>query len=157
MSQRTMDVVVALRQIQRRVELDSRNLAREAHLTHSQLRVLQLLDESKTLSASEIAKETKLTNATITSIVDKLVARKFIQRTKCDSDKRKVWLELLPDGQKALEDAPRDLQQVFEAKFEKLESWEQAMLVAALEKIVNLLDAKNLEAASILTIGDIEK
>ena len=157
MSERSADAITALRQIQRRIELDARRLAREAKLTHSQLRVLQLLDENEMLSASEIAQEIKLSNATITSLVEKLVHRNLIERRKCETDKRRVWLKLLPDGVAALENVPKDLQQNFEAKFSKLPSWEQAMLVAALEKVTSLLDADNIDAASILTIGEIGK
>ena len=155
MSQRITDAVVALRQIQRKIEMDSYKLAREARLTHSQLRVLQLLDETVRMTASDLAKETKLSNATITALIDKLSARGFVQRLRLEGDRRKVWVELLPEGRQALSDVPKDLQQVFEARFERLEDWEQAMLVAALEKVASLLDAEALDAAPILTVGEI--
>ena len=157
MTQRTTDAVVALRQIQRKIELDSNKLARDARLTHSQLRVLQLLDERErpTMTASDLAKETKLSNATITALIDKLAARGFALRQRCESDRRKVWVEILPEGRQALSDVSKDLQQMFEVRFGRLEDWEQAMLVAALEKVASLLDAEALDAAPILTVGEI--
>ena len=157
MSQRASDALVAIRQIQRKVELDARQLSRETHLTPSQLKVLQMLSERGTLSAGDIARDTQLSNATITSLADKLAARNLVKRTRCDTDRRRVWLELTPAGKAAQEEAPNNLQKLFEVRFSRLDSWEQAMLVASLEKVASLLDAENLEVASILTVGEIDQ
>lgn len=155
MNHRATDALIALRQIQRKIELDARQLAHAASLTPSQLRVLQILHERGSVSAGEIAKETRLSNATITTLMDKMAARGLVARTRCPSDRRKVWLEMLPEGRQALQDAPSNLQHEFETRFAGLEPWEQAMLVAALEKVALMLDAEGLDVAPILAAGDI--
>lgn len=156
MSQRAIDVLVALRQIQRQIEMDARRLAQAAELTPSQLRVLQILDERGETSAGEIVIATQLSNATITSLVDKMVERGLVCRRRCDADRRRVWLTLQPAGRKALSVAPRCLQEAFERRFDTLAGWEQAMLVAALERITQLLEADSLDAAPILSPDAIE-
>lgn len=155
MTDRATDALVALRQIQRKIELASRKLSRDANLTPSQLRVLEILVERGSCSSGEIARETQLSNATITTLTDKLVVRNLVTRVRSDVDRRKVSLGLTEAGRQALHNAPTSLQNLFEARFASLETWEQAMLVASLERVANMLDADNLQAAPILTVGEI--
>ena len=138
-------------------ELASKRLARTAGLTPSQLSVLRILTEFPEVSAGYLAQATRLKHATITSLIDKLEARGLISRRKCDEDKRRVWLRLLPAGKAALADAPDPLHQIFSERFNTLPDWQQAMLIASLEQVTNLLDAENLEAAPVLQMGELDK
>ncbi|MEO0467161.1 MAG: MarR family winged helix-turn-helix transcriptional regulator [Pseudomonadota bacterium] len=153
MSQRSDDALVAIRQIQRRIDIDTRKLAQAAGLSPSQMLVIQILDERGETAIGDIVKDTQLSNATITSLVDKMVTRGLVSRRRWDQDRRRVWLTLEPAGRQALKDAPRLLQDTFGLRFDKLDNWEQAMLVATLERVASLLDAERLDAAPILTSG----
>ena len=100
---------------------------------------------------------TQLKHATITSLVDKLVARNLLTRRRCDQDKRRVWLSILPEGKAAITSAPDLLQDTFQTRFSKLPDWHQAMLVSALERVTALLDAEDLDAAPILDVGALDE
>jgi|TARA_R110001583_G_scaffold163735_3_gene316047 DNA-binding MarR family transcriptional regulator len=154
-STRSDDALIALRKIQRMTELASKRLAQTAGLTPSQLTVLRMLDEQGEISAGHVAEGTQLKHATITSLVDKLEARGLIARRRCDTDRRRVWLNLLPEGKEALSVAPDPLHETFAVRFDILPDWEQAMLVAALERAAGLLDAEALDAAPYLDVGEL--
>ncbi|MEM9738836.1 MAG: MarR family transcriptional regulator [Pseudomonadota bacterium] len=156
MSQRSDDALVAIRQIQRRIEMDTRKLAQAVGLTPSQLLVLQILNERGETSIGDIVKSTQLSNATITGLVDKMVARDLVSRRRWEQDRRRVWLSMRPLGKQALEDAPHFLQETFKQRFDAAEDWEQAMLVAALERVTRFLDAENLDAAPLLAAGAVD-
>lgn len=155
MSERARQALIALRQIQRRTEIDTRRLAQEVNLTPSQLIVLQILEERGETSTGDIVKATGLSHPTITSLVDKMAARELVSRRRCDSDRRRVWLTLCEAGCAALAGAPRCAQETFEARFGELESWEQAMVVSALERVASLVEAETLDVAPILAAGAI--
>lgn len=157
MTERSEYALIALRQIQRKTELASRRLAQMAGLTPSQLVVMQILEERGETSAGELSKLTQLKHATITSLVDKLVARRFVSRRRAETDKRKVWLSLTETGQTGLTAAPDLLQEVFERRFEALPSWHQSMLVSSLERVSALLDAEDLDAAPVLDVGALDE
>ncbi|MEL6857604.1 MAG: MarR family transcriptional regulator [Pseudomonadota bacterium] len=158
MTKRSEDALIALRQIQRRTEQASKRLAAMAGLTPSQLLVLQILSErGGEVSVGEVSKMTQLKHATITSLVDKLVARGLLSRRRCQDDRRRVWLTLMPEGQAAITSAPDLLQDTFEHRFDGLPDWHQAMLVSSLERIAALLDAEDMEAAPILDIGALDE
>ena len=75
----------------------------------------------------------------------KLAARGLMARRRCEEDRRRVWLTLLPEGQNAITSAPDLLQEIFQTRFETLPDWHQSMLVSSLERIAALLDAEQLE------------
>ena len=157
MSLRSEDALIALRKIQRVTEMASKRLAMTAGITPSQLSVLRLLSESGEVSAGRLAEATQLKHATITSLVDKLEARGFISRRRCDEDRRRVWLRLLPAGQMALQTSPDPLHETFARNFNQLPDWQQSMLISALETVTSLLNAENLDAAPVLDIGDLDQ
>ena len=157
MSARSEEALIALRQLQRRTEQASKKLAAQASLTPSQLLVMQILSERGEISAGEVSKLTQLKHATITSLVDKLVARGLATRRRCEQDRRRVWLTLLPEGEKAITSAPDLLQETFQTRFETLPDWHQSMLVSSLERIAALLDAEDLDAAPILDVGALDE
>lgn len=157
MSQRSEDALIALRQIQRKTEQASKRLAAMAGLTPSQMVVLQLLSERGEISVGEVSKLTQLKHATITSLVDKLEHRSLVGRRRCDEDRRRVWISLKPGAEATIQTAPSLLQETFEGRFDTLPEWEQAMLVAALERVSTLLDAEDLEAAPILDVGALDE
>lgn len=157
MSERSEDALIALRQIQRRTEQASKKLAAQAGLTPSQLLVMQILSERGEISAGEVSNLTQLKHATITSLVDKLVARGLAARRRCEEDRRRVWLQLLPEGEAAITSAPDLLQETFETRFQNLPDWQQSMLVSSLERVAALLDAEDLDAAPILDVGALDE
>lgn len=157
MSERSEEALIALRQIQRRTEQASKKLAAQVGLTPSQLLVMQILAERGEISAGEVSNLTQLKHATITSLVDKLVARGLAARRRCEEDRRRVWLQLLPAGEAAITSAPDLLQETFQTRFESLPDWHQSMLVSSLERIAALLDAEELDAAPILDIGALDE
>lgn len=157
MTQRSEDALIALRQIQRRTEQASKRLAQMVNLTPSQLLVLEILSEQGETSVGEISALTQLKHATITSLIDKLVANGLVARRRCDEDRRRVWVALEAAGKRALKSAPDLLQGTFEAGFSKLPDWHQAMLVSSLERVVALLNATDIDAAPVLHIGALDE
>ena len=157
MSKKSEDALIALRKIQRVTELASKRLARTAGLTPSQLSVLRILSEYDEVSAGWLAEATQLKHATITSLIDKLEARGMIARRKCDEDRRRVWMTLLPAGRAALTESPDPLHETFSQRFDVLPDWQQSMLVSALQQVTSLLDAEKLEAAPVLDVGELDQ
>ena len=58
-------------------------------------------------------------------------------------------------GREFVSHAPDALQQRYVRNFEALEDWEQAQLVASLERVATMLDAADIDAAPVLDTGDL--
>lgn len=147
----------ALRRVLRATEIGSRQLATATGLTPSQLLVLREIDTRGSATPSVIAHALQFSQATITAIVDRLEALGFVQRQRSERDKRRFHLTVLPLGKAALADAPDPLQMTFMDRFEALPTWEQAMLLASVERLAILMDAQDIDAAPLLDSGLIDR
>jgi len=157
MDNRSNQALTSLRRILRVTELCSRELARKSELTTSQLLVLRYLGENGAALPSAIAKSIDLKQATVTVLVNKLEDAGLVTRRRDTEDRRRVWIALTDGGQATLEKSPDLLQNRFERGFEGLEVWEQAMVIATLERVASLLDAEEIEAAPVLDVGDLDR
>lgn len=157
MNNRSDSALIALRRILRVTELNSRSLAHQSELTTSQLMVLQRVAEEGSALPSCIAKSIGLQQATITVLVNKLEDAGLVTRRRDTKDRRRVWIELTPEGRATLERSPDLLQHRFESGFASLEEWEQSMIIAALERVAALLDASSIDAAPVLDVGDLDR
>lgn len=157
MDDRSENALIALRRIMRATELNSRLLASQTGLTTSQFIVLQIVANDGKALPSTVAKAAGLTQATVTSLVDKLERNRLVTRRRDTEDRRRIWIEITPAGRKALADSPDLLQDRFKGSFKRLEDWEQAMVITALERVAGMLDAGAIDAAPVLDIGDIDR
>jgi DNA-binding MarR family transcriptional regulator len=157
MNSRSNTALVALRRILRATELNSRNLARQADLTASQLLLLKYVAQYEQALPSAIAKAIELKQATITVLINKLETDGLVKRSRDTEDRRRVWVRLTEAGRQLLERSPDLLQSRFEHGFDQIEDWEQSMIIASLERIAALLDAEDVDASPVLDVGDLDR
>ncbi len=149
--------LIALRRILRATELYGRELKQASGVTAVQFRALQIIAEKGDATAKEISLRMRVSQATVTSLVDKLVREGMVVREKSEQDRRQTNIHITPRGQETLKEAPDPLQQRFVRKFAAMEDWEQAMLVSSLERVAAMLDAEDLDASPVLDSGDIKR
>jgi DNA-binding MarR family transcriptional regulator len=151
----TVRVVEALRRIIRAVDLHSRALVQKYRLTGPQLVVLRAIADNRPTSVSEIARTVHLSQATVTGILDRLEARGLVSRARSTDDRRRVVVSLSPGAEVKLRSAPPMLQEHFIQRFLELEEQEQGRILASLERVVSLMEARDLDATPILATGPI--
>jgi DNA-binding MarR family transcriptional regulator len=147
----------AIRRVLRAADQGGRKLATATGLTPSQLLVLQEIDRSRQTTPGAVAKRLQFGQATVTNIVDRLEEAGLVTRSRNETDKRQMVLRIAGDGAAILEKAPDSLQARFQGRFEALPAWEQAMILAALERLGELLDATDIDAAPLLDVGVIDR
>lgn len=135
----TSAALLALRKILDAAELENRKMAASTGLTPSQALVLRQVAEHASITPSAVAQTLKFSQATITNITDRLVSANLVTRTRSQSDKRQVMLQVTELGREKLRASPFPLQMRFSQAFAGLETWEQAMMLAALERLNTLL------------------
>src|SRR5690554_6405449 len=151
------EVLVSLRRIIRATDLHSRQLNKVVGLTAPQLLILQILRQGEDLTTGEVAKRVSLSQATVTTIVDRLEKRNLVRRIRGEQDKRKVLLYLTDEGASILVDAPKPLQEDFIRQYQDLHDWEQSMILSSLERVAYMMDAMHIDASPVLDIGQLDR
>ena len=151
----THSVIVALRRIIRAIDLRSRFLVTHYGLTGPQLGVLKELSVRDGVSVGELTASVHLSQATVTGILDRLAKRGLVRRHRSPQDRRRVRVWLTEAGRKLLADAPPLLQEEFTRQLDKLDPREQTEILSALQRVVAMMEARDIKAAPILTTGPV--
>ncbi len=146
------DVLVALRRIIRAVDLQSKRVSKESGLTTPQVLILRAISELGEVTSGRISNEVNLSQATVTTILDRLEQRDLIDRYRSDKDRRIVHARLTKGGRIALKNAPALLHERFIAMFSAFDAAEQQRTIDTLERIAEMLGGGDLDAAPLLDV-----
>lgn len=148
-------VLVALRRVIRATDLHSKRLSKHAGLTGPQLLIMRTIRDLGEVTIGTIAEQVSLSQATVTTILDRLEHRKLVYRVRSTQDKRKVHAHLTEEGADILARAPQPLQEEFIEKFQSLQEWEQTMIISSLQRVANMMDADKIDASPVLDVGSV--
>jgi DNA-binding MarR family transcriptional regulator len=149
------NVLKSLRRIVRAMDLHSKKLVKTSGLTTAQLLLMQTVREHQSSTIGKLANEINLSQATVTTILDRLEERGLLIREADTVDKRKVFVKLTESGINKLMDSPVPLQNNFIEQFNELNEWEQTTMLSTLQRIAYMMDAQDIDAAPILHSGSI--
>lgn len=155
-------VLRSIRQIVRRISAYSKHLSQHVGLTVPQLlslRAIGVMEEEgeKEITVARVSASVNLTAATVSRIIDRLVAEGLVNRERTAKDRRKVCLSLTEAGLDRYQSLPTPLQEQFVERFSSLPLEERVQLLDALERLADLMDAKDIDAAPILYPGEVFK
>lgn len=147
------NVLIAIRQMIRAIDLRSKSLVQKCGLTGPQLAVLKELEEHEEISVGNLAKNLNLSNATMTGIIDRLLQKHMLSKERSIQDRRKTLVKLTASGKQVLNKAPSLMEEQFLEKFRQLEAWEKNLILSTLQRVAAMMNAKELEASPMMTIG----
>lgn len=156
------DVLRTIRQIMRRVAEHSRYLSTEVGLTLPQLMCLKAVgeleqEEGAEITVAKVAERVQFSPATVSRIVDRLVAVHLLERTRAEKDRRKVRLSLSLQGKERFVTLPVPLQEAFVERLRELPHAERLNLLQALRRLSSLMGADKLDVAPLLHEGEMTK
>jgi len=131
---------------------------RENGLSVPQLLCLKALNDfspDQTPTVAVIAEEVQLSKPTVSRILDRLAKLGLISRERDSVDRRRVFISLTAAGIERTNELPKPLHDQFLERLEQLDPLERYALLQAVERVVELMDAENLDAAPVL-VADLE-
>jgi DNA-binding MarR family transcriptional regulator len=82
-------------------------LAKKLKLSRTDMRCLDLIGRHGPLTAGQLAEEAGLTTGAVTFILDRLEATGMVTRRRDTEDRRRVWVEIVPEAHARLENLQR--------------------------------------------------
>ncbi len=150
-------VLQALRRIVRAIELHSKKLAHQYHITAPQLVCLIKLREDGPLTITALSRLVHLSPSTLVGIMDRLEEKALVQRTRSSHDRRVVHISITAKGILLAEQAPSPLQDKLAQALDLLPELEHLSITLALEKIVDLMEAGHIEGEPVLKTGPVHQ
>ena len=143
-------VLETLRKISRAIGLRSRQLVKTVGLTVPQMLVLKKVVEDGEIAIGHVAEGVSLSQATVTTIVDRLESAGYVVRRRGETDRRKVLIAATGAGREVVAKNPAILQEEFTEAFSKLETWEQTQILSSLQRVAAMMKAQQLPVTPIL-------
>jgi hypothetical protein len=79
-----------------------------------------------------------------------------VERSRDARDKRRIRVVLTDDGHEVLGSAPPLLQEHFQQAFEELADWEKHQILSSLQRVVSLMEARELETSPFFATGPLD-
>jgi len=139
------EIVGAIRRLIRAVSIDSVKMSRQFSLTAPQSGVLRCLAHNGPISSADLSRELYVTPSNITGIIDRLERKGLVQRIRKEDDRRVTLIQLTDEGRKLSRELPDPIEIRLVAGLSELPEKEVRKLDDSLDKIIDILDAKELE------------
>ncbi len=147
------EVLTVLRQIIRATDINSKRLAKTTGLTTPQLVVLRAISDLGEVTMRRLSAHVSLSQATVTTIVDRLEKQSLVERYRSETDRRIVHAKLSRTGKQMLRKAPPLLQERFSESFSRLSKTDQKDIVASLSLVARMMGADEIDASPVLTVA----
>lgn len=146
------EVLISLRRIIRATDMQSKRIMKTCGLTIPQVMVLRAIDMLGDVTVKKISDDVSLSQATVTTILNRLEDRQLVERVRSIKDRRIVNARLTSTGKITLASAPPLLHEEFINHFESLDDLEKVKILSSLQQIASMMDAESLDAAPLLDI-----
>ncbi len=150
-----LQILQALRQINRAIDIHSRKLKTTHNTTAPQLICLGIIVNSGSSTVTKIAKLAYLSPSTVVGILDRLEHEGYIVRERDVNDRRNWNAIATKNGKALLKKVPSPLQESLLTALQELPGHEQASITGSLLKIVKLMGADSIAAAPVLGTAEI--
>ncbi len=149
------EVLRTIRQIVRKISEHSKSLYRDVGLTVPQLMCLKAIGDleetCQEVTVVMVATQLDLSPATVSRILDRLTRAGLVDRERRSKDRRKVCLSLTASGLERFQTLPVPLQEKFVRRLLALPADERSQLLQSLQRIAELMEAAEIDAAPMLT------
>jgi DNA-binding MarR family transcriptional regulator len=129
--------------ISRLVKILRNEIKNDEMLSLTERSTLALVYQSSEILPSELAVMEKVTNQSMSQIINKLLELGYIKKTSSKTDKRKVIITVTSGGKKFIEKNRHEKQEwLARSIFEKTTQKEKEVLVSAIKVLTKLVDLK---------------
>lgn len=139
MEDTTEAVLASIRKIIRASDLHSSHIRRTSGLTSPQLMLLRAIRDFPAATLGELAERISLSQATATTILNRLETTGLAERYRSEVDRRKAHVRLTQVGQSVLQSAPHPMQAKFISQFETLKPFEQTAILSTLQHVAEMM------------------
>lgn len=104
-------------------------------VTANDMHVMEAIGIGEQKNMTTVAKALHVTTGTLTTSINNLVKKKYVERERSEEDRRVVLISLTPKGEQAFLHHRKFHEQMIEAIVEQLSEEEQYILEKALQRI----------------------
>jgi DNA-binding MarR family transcriptional regulator len=114
-------------------------------LTNDQHYILRYIHQASVCTSSELADAFEVNKSAITAIINRMVDRGLILRTRDENDRRVIYLTLTDEGRELFEQTQEKIRLLVESIITQFEETEIKNFIDTYEKLARILINKKME------------
>lgn len=150
-TERVAGIIDDIRRVFQVVYEHSKVVERETGLTGSQMWAIKVIGEASSIKPSELARRMYLHPATVVGLIDRLVKKGLVSRSRSEEDRRIVEICLTESGKGLLAQSPEVTQGILAKGLENLTEEKIVVVADGLQELVKILGAEELPPHLILS------
>ncbi len=111
-----------------------------ADLTVTEMHIIEAIGIEKEKTMSEIASELDITVGTLTTAINRLIKKEYVNRRRIEEDRRVVLVMLTDNGKGAFESHATFHSDMIKGVLNELDTKEEVVLVQSLKKLVTFFE-----------------
>jgi len=143
-------IVATLRRILRAVSVHSRQLLNGHGISAPQLLMLSIVSKHDGITLSALARTMSLGQSTTSGIVHRLMKQGYVEQ-EIGKDRRSKLVRATKKGIEKLQASPALLQERFQTELAMRDDYRQTQILATLQEVAGMMEAKDFDAAPILS------
>ena len=137
------EILRHFREIYIQAKSELKENVKETGLSGSQLWIMQQIYNNNGISNAELAKNLTLHVSTCSILVNKLIKKNLVEKTRSETDERKILLAMTSKGKQLMLNAPKSPEGAIPKTLKKLEVEELQELNNALTKFAKKMKVYN--------------
>ena len=111
-------------------------------LSVTETHIIEAIGKDREMTMTEVANDLEITVGTLTTAINRLIKKEYVERRRIEEDRRVVLIKLTSKGEKAFDSHAQFHDDMIKGIIKELPESEEAVLIASLKKMTNFFEEK---------------
>ena len=111
-------------------------------LSVTEMHRIEAIGCDREMTMTEVARDLEITVGTLTTAINRLIKKEYVERRRIEEDRRVVLIKLTGKGEEAFKSHKQFHDDMIKSIMEELPQEEEVVLISSLKRMVNFFETK---------------
>ena len=111
-------------------------------LSVTEMHIIEAIGCDREMTMTEVARDLEITVGTLTTAINRLIKKEYVERRRIEEDRRVVLIKLTGKGEEAFKSHKQFHDDMIKSIMEELPQEEEVVLISSLKRMVNFFETK---------------
>ncbi|MEN8077229.1 MarR family winged helix-turn-helix transcriptional regulator [Clostridioides difficile] len=111
-------------------------------LSVTEMHIIEAIGMDREMTMTEVANDLDITVGTLTTAINRLIKKEYVERRRIEEDRRVVLIKLTAKGEEAFKSHAQFHDDMIKSVILELSETEEGVLISSLKKVTNFFEEK---------------
>ncbi|WP_196000463.1 MarR family transcriptional regulator [Clostridium sp. 1001271B_151109_B4] len=111
-------------------------------LSVTEMHIIEAIGYDREMTMTEVARDLEITVGTLTTAINRLIKKEYVERRRIEEDRRVVLIKLTSKGEEAFKSHAQFHDDMIKSIMKELPTEEEVVLISSLKRMVNFFERK---------------